>query len=252
MQMRLTLSVLAALLSLVLTATAQVYSPSASEGGRIAGHVVTSYARLVAYAAVMLGRINDDGLRVQTWYTGTDHTGAFLFKHLPPGRYRLAASGWGYTSRFADRGTFASPPRFDTGPEVDLGPHAHADLNVVLRPTAAISGRVIWPVGRGVPDVQVVVAHRSVEGATLLPETTTSSEYDGYYRISGLPPGEYLVAALPQGAPPALDWMWYPDVADPALATSVFLLEDIDAKGIDIGLLPAPEFSPFFLPRAGR
>jgi hypothetical protein len=252
MQMRLTLSVLAALLSLVLTATAQVYSPSASEGGRIAGHVVTSYARLVAYATVMLGRINDDGLRVQTWYTGTDHTGAFLFKHLPPGRYRLAASGWGYTSRFADRGTFASPPRFDTGPEVDLGPHAHADLNVVLRPATAISGRVILSDGRGVSDVQVVVAHRTEDGVTLLPETITSSEYDGYYRIEGLPPGEFLVAALPRNAPPDLDWTWYPDVADPEFATSVVLLEEMEAKQVDISLEPAPEFSPFFRPRAGR
>jgi hypothetical protein len=250
--MRLTLSVLAALLCLVVTPTAQVYSPSRIEGGRIAGHVVTWYGSLVVSATVTLSRINRDGLRVQTWLTTTDYEGAFVFNHLEEGRYRLAAYGWGFTSRFMDTGILASPPHFDTGPEIDLGRHAHADLNVVLRPTAAVSGRIILPDGRGVPDVQVVVAHRSEEGATLLPETTTSSQYDGYYRIEGLPPGEFLVAALPRGAPSDVDWRWYPDVSDPEFATSVVLLEGIDAEHIDISLEPAPDFSPFFLPRAGR
>jgi hypothetical protein len=250
--MRLALSILAALLCLVITPTAQVYSPSRIEGGRIAGHVVTSYGSLVVYATVTLSRINRDGLRVQTRVTTTDYEGAFVFDHLEEGRYRLAAYGLGYTSRFMNAGILASPPHFDTGPEIDLGRHAHADLNVVLRPTAAISGRIILSDGRVVPDVQVLVAHRSEEGATLLPETTTSSQYDGYYRIEGLPPGEYLVAAIPRGAPSDVDWTWYPDVSDPELATSVVLLEEIDAEQVDISLEPAPDSSPFFLPRAGR
>ncbi len=250
--MRLALSVLAALLSVAITTTAQVYSPSAFERGRIAGYVITSYTKLVPYAEVTLGRINHDGLRVETWFTRTNHKGAFVFKHLEEGRYRLSASSWGYTSRRIGAGSVEFTPRFDTGPEVDLGPGAHADLDVVLRPAAAISGRIVLADGRGVADVQVVVGHRTTDGATLLPETMTSSEYDGYYRIAGLPPGEFLVAALPRGAPPDLDWTWYPDAADAEVAASVVLLEDIDAKHIDIALPPAPQFSPFFLPRAGR
>lgn len=250
--MRLALSVLAALLSLAITTTAQVYSPSSFDGGRIAGHIVTSYAKLVAHATVMLARINDDGLRVETWITGSDHDGAFVFKHLEEGRYRLAAWRWGYTSRRVGAGSREYTPRFDTGPEVDLGRGAHADLNVVLRPTAAITGRIILSDGRGVPHVQVAVGHRTEEGVTLLPETITSSGYDGRYRIEGLPPGEFLVAALPRDAPPDLDWTWYPDVADAEFAASVLLLEDVDAKHIDIALPPAPQFSPFFLPRVSR
>jgi hypothetical protein len=250
--MRLALTVLAVLLSVAITTTAQVYSPSPFENGRIAGHVITSYAKLVPYATVMLGRINDDGLRVETWFTRTNHDGAYVFKHLEDGQYRLAAWTWGYTSRRFGPGSLEFTPRFDTGPEIDLGPGAHADLDVVLRPAAAISGRVILPNGRGVPDVQVAVGHRTEDGATLLPETITSSGYDGRYRIEGLPPGEFLLAALPRNAPPDLDWTWYPDVTDVELATSVLLLEDIDAKNIDISLEPAPEFSPFFLPRVGR
>ena len=250
--MRLALTVLAALLALAITTTAQVYSPSRFDGGRIAGHVTTSYAELVPFATVMLGRINHDGLRVETWTTITDHEGAFVFKHLEEGRYRLAAWGWGYTSRRIGAGSLEFTPRFDTGPEVDLGPGAHADLDVVLRPTAAISGRIILADGRGVRDVQVVVGHRTEDGVTLLPETVTSSGYDGRYRITGLPPGEFLVAALPRNAPPDLDWTWYPDVADAESAVSVFLLENVDATHIDIALPPAPQFSPFFLPRVSR
>jgi hypothetical protein len=250
--MRLALSVLAVLLVVVGTPTAQVFSPSPFEGGRIAGHVVTSYARLVVQATVMLSRLNRDGLRVQTWSATTDYGGAFVFDHLEEGRYRLAAYGWGYTSRRIGAGSLEFTPRFDTGPELDLGPGAHAYVDVVLRPATAISGRVILADGRGVPDVQVMVAHRSQDGVTLLPETTTSSEYDGHYRIEGLPPGEFLVAALPRDAPPDVDWTWYPDVTDPELATSVVLLEETEAEHVDISLEPAPQFSPFFRPRAGR
>jgi hypothetical protein len=250
--MRLVLSVLATLLSLAITTTAQIYSPASYDGGRIAGHVTTSYAELVPFATVMLGRINHNGLRVETWSTITDHEGAFVFKHLEEGRYRLAAWGWGYTSRRIGAGSLEFTPRFDTGPEVDLGRGAHADLDVVLRPTASISGRIILPDGRGVPDVQVAVGHRTEDGATLLPETITTSGYGGWYRIEDLPPGEFLLAALPRNAPPDLDWTWYPDVTDAELAGSVLLLEDVDAKHIDIALPPAPEFSPFFLPRVSR
>jgi hypothetical protein len=250
--MRLALSVLAALLSLAITATAQIYSPSSFDSGRITGHVVTSYARLVAHTTVMLARINDDGLRVETWFTGSDHDGAFVFKHLEEGRYRLAAWKWGYTSRRIGAGSIEYTPRFDTGPEVDLGRGAHADLNVVLRRTAAISGRIILPDGRGVADVQVAVGHRTQDGATLLPETITSSGYDGRYRIEDLPPGEFLLAALPRDAPPDLDWTWYPDASDVGFAGSVLLLEDVDATHVDIALPPVPEFSPFLLPRVSR
>jgi len=266
--MRLTLIVVAALL-FVTTVNAQVQSPIDADRGRIAGHVVTAYAELVSNAAVTLGRINDDGLRIQTITTRTDGTGAFSFAQLPEGRYRLEASKPGYTSRQLAGADTASTATFDVGTRVDLVEDAQVlDVQVVLHRTARIAGRVIHPDGSAAPGIQVIVAQRSSNGGTPLPETITSSRFDGRYEISGLPPGEFLVVAMPgtrrtgiagddsasfaagvratlEGNPPLPDqkWAWYPSVADARVATGVTVFEGDDADNIDIWLLPAQRFN---------
>jgi len=266
--MRLTRAVVAALLS-VTAVNAQVQSPTEADRGRIAGHVVTAYAELVSDATVTLGRIDDQGLRIQTTRTRTDGTGAFSFARLPEGRYVLEASKPGYTSRQLAGTDTASTATFDVGPAVDLVEDAQVlDVQVVLRRTARIAGRVIHPDGRAAPEIQVVVAQRSSTGGTPLPETITSSRFDGRYEITGLPPGEFLVVAMPgtrrtgiagndsppfaagvratvEGNRPLPDqrWAWYPSVADANAATGVTVLEGVDADGIDIWLLPAQRFN---------
>ena len=98
-------------------------------------------------------------------------------------------------------------------------------------------------------------------------ETMTTSQHDGRYEITGLPPGAYLVVAMPgvtparasvdsvsfqsgvrasatQASPPADSrWTWYPGVADATRASSVTVLEGIDVEGIDIWLTPAQRFN---------
>jgi hypothetical protein len=261
--MRLTPGVVVALL-FVTSAAAQVQSPADVDGGRIAGHVVTAYAEIVTDVTVTLARVNDQGVGFQTRTTRTDGSGAFSFAQLPEGRYRVLASKPGYTSRQLPDPAQAALT-LDQGPAVDLAADAQAlDVQVVLRRTASIAGRIIRPDGSAAPGVQVQATVRSGSGRSPLFEARTTSQFDGRYEITGLPPGEYLVGAMNLALPTSrpfdasvdtqaerraivassdVHWTWYPGVADSEPGSAVTLLEGINAEGIDIWLTPSQRFS---------
>lgn len=258
--MRLTVTFVAALL-LAVPADARVQSPD--DAGRIAGHVVSAYAELMPGVTVTLGGRNDQGagLRVQTT---TDSSGAFSFEQLPPGRYRVIASRQGYTGRQAD--PQAEPGEFfEAGPAVDLTEGAQVlDVQVVLHRTASIAGRVIRPDGSAAADVRVQAAVRAATGFRPLIEVQTTSQFDGRYEITGLPPGDYLVGAMNVAMPTRQTfdvrettreernkavataatghWSWYPGVSDSEPGNTVTVLEGVNAEGIDIWLTPSQRF----------
>jgi hypothetical protein len=263
--MRLTLAVVAALL-IAVPAEAQVQSPS--DAGRIAGHVVSAYAELMSGVTVTLGGSNDQGgsFRAQTT---TDTSGAFSFEQLPPGQYRVTASRPGHTGRQPPNPQAEPGEFFEAGPAVDLTEGAQVlDLQVVLHRTASIAGRVIRSDGSAAPDVRVQVAIRSGTGRRPLIEAQTTSQFDGRYEITDLPPSEYLVGAMNVAMPTrqgfdaaqvtederrtagqaavaaaaSAHWSWYPGVPDSEPGNTVTVLEGVNAEGIDIWLTPSQRF----------
>ncbi len=267
--MRLTPAVVVAFLS-VSAAAAQVRSPSDVAGGRIAGHVVTAYAEIVADATVTLGRVNDQGVPFPRRTIKTDARGAFNFSELPEGRYRVFASKPGYTSRQLPQPGEATSG-FNDGTGVDLDADAQAlDVQVTLHRSASIAGRIIHSDGSAAPNVEVQVAlPGSGLGRHILFEARTITQYDGRYEITGLPPGEYLVGAMNVPTPTrqtfdaakttaaeraaanrnvvaaaaTAHWSWYPGVPDSEPATAVTLLEGVNAEGIDVWLTPSQRFA---------
>jgi hypothetical protein len=240
--MRLTLAVGIVLLSAV-TATAQVQSPADVENGRIAGYLVTISGELVADATVSLGVLDEQGLRIQSLTTRSDGSGAFSFSELPEGRYRILASRPGYTSR-QPADAMGSGAAFDGGPTVDLEQDAQVNVQVMLRRTAGIAGRIIRSDGSAGAGVPVQLAVRSRRGPLPLFETQVTSQWDGRYEITGLPPGEYLVAARNDVTAASTSHMtWYPGVDNSEPGTPVTLFEGINAEGIDIWLTPARRFA---------
>jgi len=260
--MRLTSALVVALL-LAVPADAQVQSPD--DAGRIAGHVVSTYAELMAGVTVTLGRVNDQGVSFRAWTMTTDTSGAFSFDQLPPGRYRVMASRPGYTGRQPPNPQAEPEGFFEAGPAVDLTEGAQVlDLQVVLHRTASIAGRVIRPDGSAAPGVQVQLALRGNTGRRILFDAQTTSQFDGRYEITGLPPGEYLVGAMNVAMPTrrtfdaaqttqeernqavavagTMQWSWYPGVADSEPGNAVTVLEGVNAEGIDIWLTPSQRF----------
>jgi hypothetical protein len=114
--------------------------------------------------------------------SGTD--GRFVFEGLPSGRYQLSVERSGYLRLNYGETSFGDP-----GLPVVLAEGDALDLKLTLRRAGSLSGTIRFLDGLPAADVPVFV------NTERLPNATTDER--GYYRISGLPPGDYVVSALP-------------------------------------------------------
>lgn len=230
---------------------------SARSALRVSGRVVSVSAGVIADATVTLTPLENDASQPIT--VTSDAQGRFAFERRAAGRYRLVASKPGYTHR---QPLSASAERFDTGQELTLRGEQHVELTLYRE--SSIAGRVAEPDGIPAPDVQVMAAVRRGVGHAVLGETHTVAAWDGRYRITGLPPGDYLVVVLPgvstdpnrmrtnaeRRAPesssatrPTFDPTFYPGVTDIASAETITVFEGIPVDGIDTWLMPGERHS---------
>ena len=223
-------------------------SSQAPAAGRVTGRVVTGYAELLPEAAVSLTGGPPPGRHLTA---ASGPRGDFTFDAVPPGVYTVAAAKPGYTALDVSDGTIRAAPTLVVR-EGDAVP----DLDVTLRRAGSISGRVVKPDGTPAPDVWVVPAVRRNGALLMLFDVRATSEWDGRYAIGGLPPGEFLVVAVPSNrervpeadlpdhlpspprdVPPTL----YPGVPESQPGESVAVHEGLTTDGIDIWLSPAPQ-----------
>jgi hypothetical protein len=228
--------------------------------GRISGRVVSLASGSIGDATVTLTRL--DASTPAPLTITSDRQGAFIFEKLPPGRYRLSASKSGYTNRQPIQGAV---DRFDTGRELTLRDGEHAPhLELPLYRGSSIAGRIAEPDGIPAPDVQVYAAVRRGTSHVVLQETRTTAEWDGRYRITNLPPGQYLVVVLPgvstdpnrmranaeRRAPesssatrPFFEPTFYPGETSLTSAEAITVFEGIPVDGIDTWLMPGERHS---------
>jgi hypothetical protein len=228
--------------------------------GRISGRVVSLASGSIADAVVTLTRV-EPSTTTPLIFT-TDRQGAFTFEGVRAGRYRVSASKPGYTNR---QPLHPAAERFDTGREVTIRDREHAaQIDLTLYRESSIAGRVAEPDGIPAPDVQVFAAVRRGAKYVRLDDTRTVAEWNGRYRISGLPPGEYLIVILPsvstdpnrmranaeRRAPesssatrPFFEPTLYPGTVSVASAETVTVFEGIPVDGIDTWLIPGERHS---------
>jgi hypothetical protein len=137
-------------------------------------------------------------------------------------------------------------------------------IEFTLYRESSIAGRVAEPDGIPAPDVQVFAAVRRGSGHVVLHDTRSVAQWDGRYRLTGLPPGEYLVVVLPgtstdpnrmranaeRRAPessaatrPFFEPTLYPGVTTDASAETVTVFEGVPVDGIDTWLMPGERHS---------
>lgn len=123
----------------------------------------------------------------------TNGEGRFDFRNLPAGDYRLTVSKSGFiTLEYGQRRPF------EAASTIALGEGHSATGNVALIRGGAIFGRVLDEVGDPSVGTRVQVLRNRAEsgGRRLLPVGMADQTDDtGAFRIYGLPPGEYYVAA---------------------------------------------------------
>lgn len=164
----------------------------------------------------------------------TGKLGEFSFRAIPGGRYEVHAEKDGYVDLAALLGARHA---------VAVAEHQSLTIEVRLFKACSISGHVFDESGRPARNVRVTaVASRLVDGAVRsVPQSTAALSDDrGSYRLYGLAPGRYMVAALPRGEQTGstpFPATYYPGVVDQRRAESIVLGAGETSEGRDI-LLP--------------
>ena len=178
----------------------------------------------------------------QAYSTYTESNGHFIIRDITPGRYAINAWGEGYRLQVSqkDKGN-----RF-----LDLTPGKNV-TGIALRlvPPGVITGTVYDEDGEPVTSAQVhairvagASSHRQVGRAG-----SQRTNDLGEYRIWGLEPGQYLVAATYQHSQSNAGQQddevylptFHPNTADTSQATVVDVQPGVEASGIDVDLRQA-------------
>ena len=128
----------------------------------------------------------------------TDDDGRFVFLDLEPGAYLLRGSKTGYVDitygqSSPNAGRAGTPIQVTAGQQIK-------DLSFVLPPGGVITGRVFDEQTRPSVGTEVRVMRWEYDDGyrELSSEGSARTDDRGIYRIYGLPPGNYIVSALPR------------------------------------------------------
>jgi len=187
----------------------------------------------------------------------TDAQGLFEFKNLPPGTYRLMANPGQYSGTYLPTAFGAKKPNgpgsIDSGTPIDLADGEVFDKAAIgLMRGAVISGRVTDENGEALARVQVypiLFTSGSPRGQRV--GATSQTDDLGQFRLFGLIPGEYAIAAeargntyVPPDAPPepedarvGLMTTYFPSTADDASAQRVRTKSGAETPGVEIRMV---------------
>lgn len=213
---------LAVICGLVCALPAFAQHKSSQAGGIVSGHVYCAdtnaparMATVVLQPAAALDAINptqetqiaSHGEAVETLLDGS-----FAIRHVTPGSYYVIASQVGYMSPVAPlyvpvKDSSVSQLNLvkkvlESLPRITVEPNLPAVVNVTIERGAAISGTVSYDDGSPATGVGLTLLVRQKDTWRHIPSNPfeKSSPYGrtddrGQYRISGMPPGEYLLEA---------------------------------------------------------
>ncbi len=167
-------------------------APAPAGTGTITGEVVAdATGSKLRLAHVVLIGATTGVLKV----TATDGGGKFAFANLPADRYTIGASKLPYLGAVAG----ARRPARPGTPFVLADGATLADITIRLPMGAAVAGTVYDEQGRPAQGVAVTVTQRKMQNGERVFAGGGGATTDdrGMYRVHGLAPGEYLVAAMP-------------------------------------------------------
>ena len=184
-----------------------VYCADTNAPARMATVVLQPAAALDAIDPTKDTQIASHGEAVETLLDGS-----FVIRHVTPGSYYVIASQVGYMSPVAPLYVPAKNSSvsqldlirkvLESLPRVTVEPNVPAVVNVEIERGAAISGTVTYDDGSPATGVGLTLLVRQKDTWRGIPSNPfeKSSPYGrtddrGQYRISGMPPGEYLLQA---------------------------------------------------------
>jgi len=210
--------------------------------GTIRGRVLDTGGRPVAGASVSAR----DGGRSRVVTTDVD--GRFTLLDVPTGSLTVDATKAGYVQSRHGAQASQLPPlpiTLTNGQTVD-------GIDIVLPRTSALSGTVVDEAGEPIEDasVQLLRVSRSARGdiVTPAPIMTRRTDDRGQFRVWGIVPGTYVIAALAPALTPGLAGssrvayppVYYPGTPKVASASQVQIGAEQDSSGFVIAMASVP------------
>ena len=249
--------------SLLLALALAQAAPAVEQTGRITGRATVAGASTpLAGVRVVLMPARPTGPIGMPPQALTDIDGRYGFERIMPGAYRVRADKSGY----APIGDMAREPAV----QVTGGQAVTFDLQ--LQKGAVIAGRILDARGDPVTDARIIVLRRPTPPGALalrdmprlIPAGGQSQQTNdlGDYRVAGLAPGEYFVAAAPRpigmfggadfpaaNGPPAgrsarttIATTYYPGTSDQAAAQPIAVAAGAEVVNIRFTIQSLPAF----------
>ena len=225
--------------------------PGAAQGTPIAVTRTTSMVNGVQTVTT------SQGMSFRQKSATTDAQGAFEFKNLPPGTYRLMANPAQYSGAYLPTAFGARKPNavgsIDSGTPIELGDGETFDRAAIgLLRGGVVSGRVTDENGEALARVQVYpILFTPGSPRGMRTGSTAQTDDLGQYRLFGLAPGDYIVVAeargntfVAPGTPPPSEedltgfiTTYYPGTADDGGAQRVRARAGAETPGIEIRMV---------------
>ncbi len=175
--------------------------PEAQAPGAIQGTVLSgATGQTLRRAQVVLKPADSKGTAL---YQTTDESGAFSFPNVAPGRYVITVQRDGYLPLSSGHiGDYKMPPIFTVNSGETIGSFLFR-----MTPSGVVSGKVKFDDAEPAVNVAVQLYRSYYDRGRHGYATAASTRTDdrGEYRVHGLEPGTYYVAALYQAPPRPAD-----------------------------------------------
>jgi Carboxypeptidase regulatory-like domain len=253
------------MIAALLAALSFTQTPSPAATGRLSGRVTAegtnapiAGARVMVFPMMRTG-MPPSGPMAMPPQGMTDQDGRFVFNGVAPGEYRIDVQKTGFASS-ADPTTRPKTYTVAAGQALD-------NISIALQKGAVITGKVLDQKGEPVTDAHVMALRRiTPPGATTAPPRMIPAPMQGpqqtndigEYRVSGLPPGEYWIAASPRGmgfggpgmasttghggGTPTVTTTYYPGTADQAGAQAITVAAGAEVSNIVFVLQSLPAY----------
>ena len=173
--------------------------------------------------------------------TRTNDDGRYEMGGLKPGSYTVAVRAKGFVQAYYGK---SGATLMDFGAQVTAtGGRITSGLDVRLQQAGGISGRITDAKGVGIPGVEIELVREQGPGGTPGPGGGFAQTIDdGSYRMTDVPPGDYMVRAYTargraaDGAEVVYAPTFYPGVADSGSAQRLRLYPGQELLDVDFAL----------------
>jgi|RhiMethySRZTD1v2_1073278.scaffolds.fasta_scaffold37014_4 protocatechuate 3,4-dioxygenase beta subunit len=252
------------MIAALLAALSLSQAPAPAATGRLSGRVTAEGTNApIAGARVMVfpmmrAMMPTSGPVAMPPQAMTDQDGRFVIDGISAGEYRIDVQRTGFAS---STDPMARPKTYTVAAGQTL------EISIALQKGAVITGKVLDQKGEPVTDAHVMALRRiTPPGATTAPPRLIPAPMQGpqqtndigEYRVSGLPAGEYFLAASPRGigfggpgmpantghggGTPTATTTYYPGTVDQAGAQSITVAAGAEVSNIVFVLQSAPAY----------